>query len=152
MSDTAYQVNEVAAPQTPGLSGACEKAIQQWTPSGADLINMAHICHEANRVICIVNGDDSQPAWADAPDWQRESACAGVQYHLAHPHAQDRDSHDQWMERKLREGWRYGEVKDATQKTHPCLLPFHALPENEKIKDSVFKAIVNGYVKSKRGW
>lgn len=26
--------------------------------------------HEANRLLCVALGDNSQPAWTDAPEWQ----------------------------------------------------------------------------------
>jgi hypothetical protein len=116
-----------------------------WSPDPHDIENAARICHEANRVICAINGDLSQPTWEDAPDWQKESAREGVRFHLQKRHADGRDSHDKWMETKLLSGWRYGPTKDAAAKTHPCLLPYHALPDREKVKDDVFRAIVRGY-------
>src|SRR6185312_4891244 len=97
-----------------------------------------------NRALCVINGDLSQPAWDDAPEWQRNSATDGVKFHLNNPHANPQRSHHQWMEGKLRNGWRYGPTKNAETKEHPCLLPYHALPENEKVKDQIFSAIVRG--------
>jgi len=44
----------------------------------------ARIAHEANRVWCAENGDNSQPSWDNAPDWQRESAINGVTFHAGH--------------------------------------------------------------------
>lgn len=125
-------------------------AEQQWQPSAQDVDNIARICHEANRAICICNKDLSQPAWDDAPDWQKESARKGVLFHISNPYANSKDSHDQWMETKLRDGWRFGPVKDAIKKMHPSLLPYHALPDTEKVKDDIFKAIVTGYVEALR--
>lgn len=40
---------------------------------------IARVCHEVNRAYCQALGDDSQPAWEDAPQWQRDSALLGVQ-------------------------------------------------------------------------
>lgn len=112
------------------------------------ILTIAKTCHEANRGVCIAAGDMSQQAWEDAPDWQRASCIEGVKFHVAHPGADSRASHDKWMSRKLREGWRYGAVKDAVAKTHPCLLPHNELPLHDKIKDDVFRAIVHGYLAS----
>lgn len=39
---------------------------------------IAALCHEANAAYCRQTGDDSQPNWDDAPDWQKESAITGV--------------------------------------------------------------------------
>jgi hypothetical protein len=46
-----------------------------------------------------------------------------------------RMEHLRWMAEKLKGGWRYGRVKDAVQKTHPCLVLWEKLPESEKDKD-----------------
>ena len=48
-----------------------------------DVTQIAIICHEANRAYCKTLGDDSQLPWADAPQWQRDSIIAGVEYRLA---------------------------------------------------------------------
>jgi hypothetical protein len=41
---------------------------------------LARITHEANRTYCQALGDDSQLHWDNAPEWQRESALAGVKF------------------------------------------------------------------------
>ncbi len=46
-----------------------------------------------------------------------------------------RFEHDRWMNEKLRDGWRYGAVRDDAKKLHPALIPFDQLPEPEKEKD-----------------
>jgi hypothetical protein len=43
--------------------------------------------------------------------------------------------HRRWMEEKLKGGWQYGPVKDPVKKTHPCLVPWEELPEDEREKD-----------------
>ena len=43
--------------------------------------------------------------------------------------------HDRWMAAKLRVGWRHGPRKDAGEKTHPCLVSYEVLPEEEREKD-----------------
>lgn len=109
------------------------------------IINAAVMCHEANRTWCVLNGDGSQPGWNDAPEWQTSSAIKGVVFHLKNPEAGDSASHDSWMAEKVATGWVYGEVKDpeATPPTHPCLVPFEELPDFQKIKDRVFRALVH---------
>ena len=117
-----------------------------WAPTDEDIEVIASICHEANRALCVTQGDLSQVPWSDAPDWQKDSARNGVRLHINNPRADGRESHDCWMEEKLRAGWRYGETKDVENKTHPCLLPYNALPPEQKIKDDIFLAIVRGYL------
>lgn len=43
--------------------------------------------------------------------------------------------HDVWALGRIREGWTYGEVKDAEKKTTPLLVPYGDLPESEKDYD-----------------
>ncbi len=149
--ETAETANEQCeAPAMPGVQCGMSAQLKQWEADPKDVEAAAQICHEANRVICVCNGDLSQPPWADAPEWQKKSAIDGVYFHLNHRGANGRDSHDRWMEVKLMDGWRFGTKKDAEAKTHPCLLPYHALPDHERVKDDVFKAIVRGYFEGKR--
>jgi hypothetical protein len=103
---------------------------------------IARLCHEANKVVCETDGDFSQPSWDDAPDWQKESAINGVEYHLDNPLATPEDSHVNWMKQKVADGWTYGDVKDADAKTHPCMVEYSELPAAQQMKDYMFIAIV----------
>jgi hypothetical protein len=104
---------------------------------------IAKVCHEANRAYCESIGDYSQPIWEEAPAWQEESAIAGVQFHLDNPDAQPEDSHNSWLRQKTADGWKYGEVKDAEKKEHPCFVPYNELPEAQQKKDKLFIAVVH---------
>lgn len=106
-----------------------------------DVEIIARICHEANRAYCAALDDHSHLAWDEAPQWQKESAIAGVKFHIANPHATPKDSHDAWLKQKLRTGWTYGFIKDEAKKEHPCLKPYHELPRDQKRKDALFASI-----------
>jgi hypothetical protein len=121
---------------------------KQWSLDDPMVDKIARVCHEANRAVCVCNGDISQPGWEDAPEWQKESARKGVVFHIHNPLADGKRSHDEWMEVKLRAGWRYGAIKNVETKEHPCLLPYHALPDNEKVKDDIFRNVVRAYVEA----
>ncbi len=105
---------------------------------------IAQICHEANRALCVATGDGPQPSWSDAPDWQRESALSGVKFHLANPDASASYSHEEWLREKLATGWKYGPVKNPETKEHHCIVPFEELPEDQQAKDYLFQCIVRG--------
>lgn len=113
------------------------------TYSTEDIATIATICHQANKAWCETEEDYSQKDWAEARDWQRESAITGVKFRLEHPDAAESAQHDAWSKDKLESGWVYGEVKDAEKKTHPCLVPFDELPEFQQKKDKLFCAIVD---------
>lgn len=107
---------------------------------------IAEMAHEANRSYCRSIGDDSQPSWNDAPGWQRESAFAGVMFHVNNPFADAGASHQSWYDQKLAEGWSYGPVKDPENKKHPCMVHFGELPIDQQIKDHIFKNTVHGAI------
>ena len=107
-----------------------------------DVIEIAFICHQANRMWCACNGDYSQPTWDDAPDWQHESTIDGVEHALTYPEAGPEDSHQNWWAGKIADGWTCGPVKDPVAKTHPCMVPYDQLPEFQRKKDALFLAIV----------
>lgn len=43
--------------------------------------------------------------------------------------------HEVWAAGRLADGWTYGEVRDDTKKTTPCLVPYAELSETEKAYD-----------------
>lgn len=105
--------------------------------------SIAVVCHEANKAYCETLGDKTQLPWDLAPDWQRNSAIRGVEFHLQNPDATDAASHEAWMKDKLAEGWQWGEIKDAAKKLHPQIKPFDELPIEQQRKDRLFRAIVH---------
>lgn len=105
---------------------------------------IARICHEVNKTFCECLGDTSQPAWNDAPQWQRDSAVNGVAFALSSHDPKPEDSHISWSNEKIASGWTYGPVKDADKKTHPCLVPYSDLPKEQRVKDALFLAVALG--------
>lgn len=104
---------------------------------------IARVAHEVNRAYCASLGDTSQPAWEEAPDWQRQSALAGVDMHLANPDATPEQSHESWLAQKTADGWTHGDVKDPEKKQHPCFLPYAELPAEQRAKDYLFRGVVH---------
>ncbi len=112
------------------------------TYSDQQVEQIACACHEANRAYCVTLGDPSQVAWADAPEWQRASATAGVRGHLSGKISSPEQSHEAWLAGKAADGWRYGAVKDAEKKEHPCFVPYADLPPEQQEKDRLFAATI----------
>jgi hypothetical protein len=46
-----------------------------------------------------------------------------------------RIEHERWMSDLVRDGWRWGAVKDPATKEHPLLVPWSELSEDERDKD-----------------
>jgi hypothetical protein len=114
--------------------------------------HIAKVAHETNRAFCETLGDTSQPKWEDAPEWQRSSAVKGVQFHLdAHMKGETPTpsaSHDSWLDEKRADGWKYGPVKDADKKEHPCFVPYDELPVEQRLKDYLFGSVVAAYARA----
>ena len=107
--------------------------------------DVAKICHEANKAYCITIGDNTQPSWEDAPEWQKESAINGVRFHCLNENTTPADSHNSWLKEKTEQGWSWGEIKDVEKKEHPCFTAYENLPKSQQIKDYIFKNIVEAY-------
>jgi hypothetical protein len=101
---------------------------------------LAMSCHEVNKAYCESIGDYTQYGWEEAPDNIKESARYGVMYRLMNPGAPPSAQHEVWREFKEKDGWVYGETKDAEKKTHPCMVPYDQLPQEQKSKDYLFNA------------
>lgn len=108
-----------------------------------EVIFIARVAHEVNRAYCAGLGDDSQVPWSQAPEWQVLSAINGVNMLLNNPNATPEMTHESWLKEKLENGWRYGPVKDAEKKEHPCCVPYGELPIEQRIKDYLFRAVVH---------
>lgn len=104
---------------------------------------IARVAHEVNRAYCQALGDHSQPAWDDAPQWQRDSALLGVRLHTENPDASPAASHASWMAQKAADGWVYGPEKRPDVKQHPCMVPFDQLPREQQAKDHIFRGVAH---------
>jgi len=104
--------------------------------------NAAKTAHEVNRAFCAGLLDYSQPEWNEAPEWQRKSARDGVRAIVDNPELEPHEIHEAWALKKRVDGWRYGEVKDDDEKTHPCMVPYHELSPAQQAKDALFSITV----------
>jgi hypothetical protein len=87
--------------------------------------------------------EDLSYSWHLASDAQRKSAIEGVKKALDGESAVQ--LHESWVQQKFADGWVYGEHKDEGIKTHPCLVPYLQLPEGQRVKDHMFRAIVKAF-------
>lgn len=49
--------------------------------------------------------------------------------------AMAKNVHENWAQERIKQGWKYGEKRDDKKKTHPCLISYEELPEEEKVYD-----------------
>lgn len=141
----------VSAKERDAAWNVVKKETTEPSTSEEAILLAAKNCHEVNKAYCSTIGDDSQPSWDDAPDWQKESAIAGVKFHIDNPDADDAASHESWLAQKEADGWTHGEEKDEESKTHPCIVPFEELPEEQQRKDALFRETVGASL-TNPGW
>lgn len=102
---------------------------------------IAELTHEVNRAYCQATGDLSQLPWNVSPQWQKDSAIMGASAILENPSLSPADMHAKWMEQKVKDGWKYGPVKDSELREHPCMVPYEELPREQQVKDYLFRAV-----------
>lgn len=105
--------------------------------------NIARLCHEANRSIQIFLGEKPNPHWDELDVELKNSTYAGVLYAL--DGLTPEQLHERWRIHKAEDGWVFGPTKDFERKTHPCMVPYNALPVEQRLKDQVFATIVRTY-------
>lgn len=108
-----------------------------------EAVQIAHVCHEANRALQIEQADPAIPVsfgWEDLDEETKESAVSGVKGVL--DGNTPRQSHEGWMKFKFEHGWTLGPIKDEGKKEHPLLVPYDDLPYAQQIKDQLFFVIV----------
>jgi RyR domain len=102
---------------------------------------VARVCHGAACALQAVQ-EDPCPAlpWDTLPPEARAVVISGVR--MARCGSDARGLHDHWVRRMTVEGWIFGPVKDAVQRTHPLLVSWARLPEAQKAKDYLFRMVV----------
>ena len=105
-------------------------------------VEIAKICHEANRQYCIDNQLKTHAKWDKLPDEMQESVVAGVAKIVGDPKITAEEMHEAWVDYKAEEGWIYGDEIDAKYKTHPNMLKWKKLSKVERGKDKLFLATV----------
>lgn len=109
---------------------------------------IARTCHAWVREYQLGTEPDAAPHWELAPDWHRRSTIQSVMDILARYYDHDAPApnaamvHKLWIRQKEEEGWRWGLEKSPAKKTHPAMVDWESLPREQRVKDSVFLAIV----------
>jgi hypothetical protein len=103
---------------------------------------IAQVAHAANRAWCRMNGLPVREVWENLDAERRGIVIAGVERMLQHPETTPAQSHEHWCLAMQEAGWTYGAERDEAQKHHECLVPYAELPEADRLKDTLFRAIV----------
>lgn len=104
--------------------------------------DVARVCHAANREIQKIFEQKVSPSWDNEREDIKLSVLDGVR-NVVENDLVPQESHERWVQFKLHEGWEWGPEKDVKTRTHPNLVAYEELPDEEKLKDKVFVAIVD---------
>lgn len=58
-----------------------------------------------------------------------------------------RNTHEVWSAQRLKDGWRWGETRDDSQKLHPCLVSYEELDDTERSYDrEIVEQVIKGLI------
>lgn len=103
---------------------------------------IARICHSANLTYSRENGEGEQKRWGRISEGEQNSVIDGVKYFIEMGRPTPQQMHANWLRFKTSENWKYGIMKNAITKEHPCMVPYEDLPADQRLKDELFSAIV----------
>ena len=103
-----------------------------------DLIKLAELAHEVQRVVGTMFRRPLEPKWSEAPLWKRANTINSVARILAHPEATPADDHNLWLAYRLVEGWRHGSEENHEMREHPDMVPWDQLGPEQKLRDTLF--------------
>ena len=104
---------------------------------------IARLCHALNREWAEQNDDLLQLDWDALDPAVQRGAKDAIQLVVSHPYMiSGVYLHDTWSASRRADGWVYGPEKSYIEKTHPCLVGYHELPAEQRIKDDLFLAVI----------
>lgn len=111
------------------------------------VVAIAKVCHQANKAWCESVKDFSLVDWEQTSEEDRMTCIKAVEDIMDNPYMTAEDVHNVWLKHKLDSGWKYGPVKDAGKKEHPCIVAYKDLDEHQKSKDILIRNIVISLMK-----
>lgn len=104
---------------------------------------ICELCHLANNELMIANNETPCGNWDTLDSHLKQMTRDSVSVIIDKPNITAEDIHNTWMTNKAKDGWVYGDIKDANKKTHPLMIPFADMNAIDKAKDQSFIDIVN---------
>ena len=110
----------------------------------------------AHNIICELRiglGHKHVRGWGYAQEDQRRARSNYVKAIVDNPDMTPLMLHEQWRDRKMTEGWKYGEEYSIEKKTHPWLRSYAKLSAEQKAEGYLFGVTVRTILGMKLpGW
>jgi hypothetical protein len=123
----AQAIHEAFLGDNKGAISADDPRMQPWE-------DLAESLRESNR-----QQADAFPAYLEAVDCgflaAKDESPQRVEFTPAEVQTLAEMEHERWWAQKRAVGYIFGPEKDDVDKTHPCMVPWDELPEEEKEKD-----------------
>lgn len=110
----------------------------------------AALTHEANSLFRELLDPNATivPAYFGLGTPAQQAIVDAVEYVREHADVTPEEIHEIWMRSKAAQGWTYGGELDYEKKTHPNLIPFHELTEDDQLKDKLFIEVAKGVLRT----
>jgi len=105
-------------------------------------IELARICHNLNREIQKLSGEQVDPTWNRAAPWMRDLSVYHVNTILDNPTITPEEMHNTWATALYVDGWTYGPERVEASKISPLIQFYVDLSIYEKLKYSLYFATV----------
>lgn len=107
---------------------------------------IACTAHEAMWGYCLATGIMLMSGtWQTATEDVKDAKRRAVRRVWENPNVSVQELHEEWVNVKVAEGWRYGEGFDVVQKLHPWLVPFGELTRDQRTQYHIFKHVVEAF-------
>lgn len=103
--------------------------------------DIAKVCYEVNNAYRSAVGEMTKVGWDKLGKEAKAALIKGIEESLKEPKSAEQQ-HNTWLENMLAEGWKYAEKLNEKEKEHPQMVPFLGLPLEQRVKDSIFTAII----------
>lgn len=131
-----YQAHQLSTIWTDALYSRYKKDVEA-------IAKRAYDTNRAHNTFGGVTVSDNTP-WDQAPQETKDMMIKIILEHIKAPIVQGtgEESHNRWVKSMIDNGWVYkAGPKDPVNKTHPLLKEYEELPEADRAKDYLFKAV-----------
>jgi len=106
-----------------------------------DNLEIAKICHKQHSLYVETLGQETGD-WADLPQEHKATVISSIVNIASGSITSPRQSHDNFVKRKLAAGWTFGETHSHKNMTNPRLVEYDLLSTENKIKEGIFFGLV----------